>query len=141
MLALWLHLVDHHRVLSPDYPVLPGIAAVITSEIRRARERGSCRLIVADLEGRLVAFLFAEVESGPGPSGEPSPAWVHELWVEPEQREQGVAAQLLAESDAFFASRGVKRISVRVESRNAAGLEFWARLGFGERARILERLS
>jgi ribosomal protein S18 acetylase RimI-like enzyme len=66
---------------------------------------------------------------------------VHELWVEPAQREQGVAAQLLAESDAFFAARGVKRVSVRVESSNAAALEFWARRGFGERARILERVS
>ena len=141
MLALWLHLVDHHRGLSPDYPVMPGIASVITSEIRRAGARDSCRLIVAELEGRVVAFLFAEVESSSFPSGEPPPAWIHELWVEPEQREQGVAAQLLAESDAFFASRGVKRISVRVESSNAAGLEFWERLGFGERARILERLS
>ena len=52
-----------------------------------------------------------------------------------------VAGQLLAESDAFFAARGVKRVSVRVESSNAPALEFWARRGFGERARILERLS
>ena len=141
MLALWLNLIAHHRELSPDYPVMPGIASVIASEIGRAAARDLCRLIVAELESRVVAFLFAEVESGAGPSGEPPPAWIHELWVEPEYRAQGIAAELLAESDAFFASRGVKRVSVRVESSNAAGMEFWARLGFGERARILERVS
>ena len=141
MLALWLNLIEHHRGLSPEYPVLSGIASVIASEIRRAAARDSCRLIVAEFEDRLVGFLFAEVESGGGSNIEPSPAWIHELWVEPEHREQGTAARLLAESDAFFAARGVRRTSVRVESSNAAALDFWARLGFGERARILERVS
>jgi len=141
VLALWLHLVDHHRTLSPDYPVVSGISSVIASEIRRAAARDSCRLVVAELEGRLVGFLFAEVETGGGPNPEPPAAWIHELWVEPEQRSQRVAAQLLAESDLFFAARGAKRISVRVEASNAAGLDFWARRGFGERARILERFS
>ncbi len=141
MLELWLSLIEHHRALSPEYPVLPGIVAVIASELRRAAARDSCRLIVAELEGRLIGFLFAEVESGGGSSADPRPAWIHELWVEPEHRELGAAALLLAASDAFFASRGVKRTSVRVESSNAAALDFWTRLGFGERARILERVS
>ena len=141
MLALWLNLISHHRALSDEYPVLPGIAAVISSELRRAAARDSCRLFVAELEGELVGFVFAEIEGGAGPGAEPAPAWVHELWVEPAERERGVAAQLLAESDAFFAARGVKRVSVRVESSNAPALEFWARRGFGERARILERVS
>ena len=141
MLALWLDLVDHHRRLTPEYPVLASIREVIASEIRRGSSRDNCRLFVAELEGRLVGFLFAEIEPGAGPGGEPSPAWIHELWVEPDQRKQGVAALLLAESDAFFHSRGVRRLSVRVESSNGASLDFWSRLGFGERARILERVS
>lgn len=141
VLGLWLALIEHHRTLAPDYPVLPGIREVISSEIRRGGSRDNCRLFVAELEERLVGFLFAEIESGGGPAGgEPGTAWVHELWVEPEQREQGIGAKLLAESDAFFRARGVRRISVRVESSNRAALDFWSRLGFGERARILERV-
>ena len=140
LLALWLNLISHHRALSADYPVLPGIASVISSELRRAAARDTCRLFVADLDGALVGFVFAEIEGGHGPGEEPPPAWVHELWVEPDARGRGIAAQLLAESDAFFAARGVARVSVRVESSNAAALEFWSRRGFGERARILERV-
>ena len=119
--------------------MLPGVQAVIANELRRAAERGSCRLFVAELEGALVGFVFAEIEGGAAPGGEPPPAWVHELWVERDFRGRGIAARLLAESDAFFASRGVTRVSVRVESSNAPALEFWSRRGFGERARILER--
>ena len=132
--------MEHHQRLAPDYPVLAGIREVISSEIRRGGSRDNCRLFVAERDGRLVGFLFAEIESGGGPGGEPGTAWVHELWVEPEQRKRGIAALLIAESDAFFRARGVRRISVRVESSNGAGLDFWSRLGFGERARILERI-
>lgn len=120
---------------------MSGIRSVIASEIRRAASNPSCCLIVAEIESRLVGFLFAEVERGGAPSGDPPPGWIHELWVEPEQREQGIAAQLLAESDGFFDARGVKRVSVRVEGANADALDFWARRRFGERARILERVS
>lgn len=137
---LWLNLIEHHRRLTPEYPVLAGIREVITNEIRRGCAREGCRLFVAERAGALIGFLFAEIEAGPGPGGEPPPAWIHELWVEPAERKHGVAAQLLVESDAFFARHGVRRLSVRVESSNAEGLAFWSRRGFGERARILERL-
>jgi ribosomal protein S18 acetylase RimI-like enzyme len=118
---------------------LPGIRDVIAGELRRGVQRDSCRLLVAEDEGRLVGFLFAEVESASPTSPEPPPAWIHEIWVEPDARRRGLGARLLAEAEAFFAARGVARLSVRVESANAAGLEFWQRRGFGERARILER--
>jgi len=118
---------------------MPGIASAIQGEIRRAASSRSCRLIVSESEGRLVGFLFAEVETGGGPNAEP-PGWIHELFVAPTHREQGVAAQLLAQGDAFFGAHGVKRISVRVESSNSDALDYWARRGFGERARILERV-
>lgn len=121
--------------------MLAGIRDVIASEIRRGSVREGCRLLVAERTGALVGFLFAEIEAGPGPAGEPPPAWIHELWVEPAERKQGVAAQLLAESDAFFNRNGVRRLSVRVESSNAEGVAFWSRRGFGERARILERIT
>ncbi len=112
---------------------------MIASEVRRGVLRDSCRLFVAEEGANLVGFLFAEIETVSPVSPEPAPAWIHELWVEPDVRRRGVGARLLGEAEAFFGSRGVARLSVRVESANVAGLEFWARRGFGERARILER--
>ena len=83
----------------------------------------------------------AEVEIGGGSHAESAPGWIHELFVDAPHRGRGVAARLLAESDAFFAARGAKKVSVRVESSNSEALEYWGRRGFGERARILERVS
>jgi GNAT superfamily N-acetyltransferase len=112
---------------------------VIAGEVRRGVQRDSCRLFVVEEDERLLGFLFAEIETSSAPTPEPPPAWIHELWVVPDARRRGLGARLLEEAEAFFASRGVARLSVRVESANGAGLEFWERRGFAERARILER--
>lgn len=141
VLELWLRLIDHHRALSRDFPTMPGIASAIESEIRRAASSRNCRLLVAQIEGQLIGFLFAEVEIVGGSHAEPAPGWIHELFVDAPHRGRGVAARLIEGSNAFFAARGAKKVSVRVESSNTEALEYWGRRGFGERARILERVS
>jgi len=111
---------------------------VLASEIRRGTERQRCRLLVG---GERLGFLFAEVEPAGAP-GDASPAgWIHELFVVPDARGRGIARALVAEADAFFAARGVQRVSVRVESGNAEALRYWQERGFAERARILERFT
>jgi len=113
---------------------------VLSQEIRRGSSRARCRLLVAERAQRRVGFLFAEVESA-GAEGDLGAGWIHELWVAPDERARGTAAALLAEADAFFAASGVRRVSVRVESGNADALRYWTKRGFGDRARILERLT
>jgi ribosomal protein S18 acetylase RimI-like enzyme len=134
-------LVEYHRRLAPAHPPTPALREVIAAEIRRAAARSRCCLLVAARGARLVGFAFAEVEAGGAEANGALSGWVHELWVVPEERRRKVASALLREADAFFAARGVRRVSVRVESGNTSGLRFWEELGFGERARILERQS
>lgn len=140
ILDLWLELIEHHRRLDPLYPVVPGIRAALREEIDRGLLGGLCHLLVADLDGNVVGFVFAEVEraqtreaSGPGSS------WIHELYVALEQRRHGVGSALVEEAEKFLGERGGGRVAVRVESGNEEGLRFWERSNFVERARILEK--
>lgn len=118
----------------------PNLREVLAGEIRRGSSRARCRLLVAERGSRPLGFLFAEVENAGGPD-DAGQGWIHELWVAPDERRLGVGAALLAEAEAFFAASGVRRVSVRVESANADALRYWSKRGFGDRARILERLS
>jgi len=141
LLALWLDLIEHHRRLAPQDAPQPSLRSVLSDELARGIARSRCCVLLAEREGARVGFLFAEVES-PGRAGEAPPAgWIHELWVVPAERRRGVAGRLIAAVDAFFAARGVARVSVRVESANADALRYWERRGFGERARVLERVT
>ena len=141
ILDLWLALIDYHRALDPLYPVVPGIREALREEVERGLLGGLCRLLVAELDGALVGFAFAEVErvetreaSGPGSS------WIHELYVVPEERSSGVGSALVEAAEKFLAKRGGGRIAVRVESGNEDGLRFWQRRKFVDRARILEKI-
>jgi len=140
VLSLWRNLVEYHRELDADYPVLPGIDRALGREFDRGFESADCELFVVRSSGsaQIAGFLFAELETRT--AGEVLCS-IHELWVEPESRGSGLGSELVAAAEAFFARRGDGRISVRVESGNRLGLEFWRRAGYGERARILEKIS
>jgi GNAT superfamily N-acetyltransferase len=141
LVALWLDLIEHHRRLAPDNGPAPALREVLAQELARGLARARCRVLVAERSARAVGFLFAEVEPA-GRAGDTPPAgWIHELFVVPDERRRGVAGALVAEADAFFAARGVARVSVRVESANEDALRYWSKRGFGDRARVLERLS
>ncbi len=135
-------LIDYHRALDPLYPLVPGIRAALGEEIGRGLLGGFCRLLVAELDGALVGFAFAEVErietrdaSGPGSS------WIHELYVMPEARRSGMGSALVRAAEKFLEKRGGGRIAVRVESGNEDALRFWERRNFTDRARILEKIQ
>lgn len=139
VLALWSDLVEHHRALDAAYPVPKQLAPALARELDRGLSDASCAIWLAEREEPL-GFLFAEVETPPDPdAGHDGLAWVHELYVVPAARRSGVARALVAEALAFFEVRGVGRASVRVETKNDVGREFWSAHGFVEKARILER--
>jgi ribosomal protein S18 acetylase RimI-like enzyme len=141
ILEFWLDLVEHHRRIAPVYASAPNLREVLAAEIQRGSTRSRCRLLVAERAAQRIGFLFAEVEAGASSDDEAGAGWIHELWVAPEERGRGVASALLAEAGAFFSASGVRRVSVRVESGNADALRYWMRRGFGDRARILERVT
>jgi GNAT superfamily N-acetyltransferase len=139
VLELWLDLVDHHRHLDPTYPGSRSLLPALRRELMRALREPACRLLVAEVEGRVRGFLLAQVERD-GEDGEPTGGcWIHELYVEADLRGRGIGSCLVARAEAFFSEQGASRVAVRVEARNLDGLRFWERRGFGERARILER--
>jgi GNAT superfamily N-acetyltransferase len=140
LVSLWLGLVEHHRQLDPEYPTLPGLEGLLRREVERALRLESCEISIAECEGRACGFVFAELENGrDAPATGATTAWIHELFVVEDKRGTGVGRALVARADRFFESQGGPRTAVRVESANREALSFWERLGFGERARVLER--
>jgi ribosomal protein S18 acetylase RimI-like enzyme len=142
LLALWLDLIQHHRHLDPDYPALPGIRELLLNEIDRGLRSRSCRLGIAEEDGLPAGFVFAEIGGDERHLGaSPSMAWIHELYVDPSWRRQGVGSALVGLAGQFFTERGAQLASVRVEVANPEALGFWSRLGFEERSRVLTRAA
>jgi GNAT superfamily N-acetyltransferase len=142
LFQLWAELIEYHRKLAADLPGTDAGPEALRSELDRGLGSPSCRLLVGELAGEIVGFLFAEVESRVrSGGGRDSVGWLHETYVRPEWRRRGVADALVRASLAWLRERGVRRVSVRVEAANPEALGFWRRQGFEDRARVLERSS
>lgn len=84
--------------------------------------------LAAEVEGRLIGYLFGEVrafEFGSEPCG-----WVFAVGVDPEQSREGVASALLEQAAERFRQAGVTRVRTMVRRNDVAVLSFFRANGF-----------
>jgi ribosomal protein S18 acetylase RimI-like enzyme len=87
--------------------------------------------LLAEQDGRAVAYALARF----GDHG-PTTVYVTDLWVDEAHRGRGLGRDLLAQVAGQAAERGSTHVVLDVDSRNAAAIAFYLRLGFEEGARI-----
>jgi ribosomal protein S18 acetylase RimI-like enzyme len=87
--------------------------------------------LVAEDDGRAVGYALARF----GDHG-PTTVYVSDLWVDESHRGRGVGRDLLTRIAAQAAERGSTHIVLDVDSKNAAAIAFYLRLGFEEGAKI-----
>jgi len=79
--------------------------------------------LVGTLEGRVVASVMAGYEGHRG--------WVNYLAVAPVARMRGAGRALMAEVERLLLAAGCPKINLQIRSDNAAVIEFYRRLGYG----------
>ncbi len=138
LLELWLELIDYHLKLEPGLSETLPSRGSLRTEIERGLGTAACRLLVGEIDREVVGFLFVEVESRHSSTGATPMGWIHEVYVRPVWRRGGTGRALVQAALSWLSERGVGRTSVRVESSNPPALEFWRKIGFESRARVLE---
>ncbi|ARS49447.1 N-acetyltransferase GCN5 [Ectopseudomonas mendocina DLHK] len=78
--------------------------------------------LVGEIDGQLVASAMAGYEGHRG--------WVNYLAVCPEQRQRGLARQLIAHIEEQLLAMGCPKLSLQVRDSNTAALAFYERLGY-----------
>ncbi len=78
--------------------------------------------LVGEIDGQLVASAMAGYEGHRG--------WVNYLAVCPEQRQRGLARQLMAHIEEQLLAMGCPKLSLQVRDSNTAALTFYERLGY-----------
>jgi len=95
----------------------------------RAGDRRSV-FLVAEREGRLVAFLIATVEREIPIYRIEEFGFIHDLWVEPEYRNEGIARQMTMLAIEKFREIGVKQVRLDTHAKNDAARALFASCGF-----------
>jgi ribosomal protein S18 acetylase RimI-like enzyme len=93
--------------------------------------REGIALLVED-EGSAVAYALARF----GDHG-PTTVYVTDMWVERSHRGRGLGRDLLRRVAEQAAERGSTQVVLDVDSKNAAAITFYLRLGFEEGAKIM----
>ncbi|MEH1838146.1 MAG: GNAT family N-acetyltransferase [Nostoc sp.] len=106
--------------------------------IRLANSERSVFLI-SENEGQIVAFLVATVEREIPIYRLQEFAFIHDIWVEPEYRQKGIARQMVMLSVERFHQMGVKQIRLDTAVANEASRRLFASCGF--RLSIIEMLK
>jgi ribosomal protein S18 acetylase RimI-like enzyme len=129
-LDLLLSLVERLESELPPLPYPEDSAETERGKVEKMIDSGVA--LVAEDDGAAAGYLLGRY----GEHG-PKTLYVSDLWVDPPARGRGLGTDLLRHAAEDAASRECTHLVLDVDTRNAAAIAFYERLGFEESARIM----
>ncbi|MFN6561668.1 MAG: GNAT family N-acetyltransferase [Nostoc sp. ChiSLP01] len=86
--------------------------------------------LVSENQGQLIGFLVATIEQEIPIYRLQEFAFIHDIWVEPEYRQNGIARQMVMQAVESFSQMGVKQIRLDTANANEASRRLFASCGF-----------
>lgn len=93
-------------------------------------DRSEVVLLVATRETTIVGYVYARLEERDWNQLLDACGAVHDIWVEPEARQSGVATQLATAAIAALTAKGAPRVVLHTAAPNTAAQKLFERLGF-----------
>jgi ribosomal protein S18 acetylase RimI-like enzyme len=78
--------------------------------------------LVGIIDGQIMASVMAGYDGHRG--------WLYLVGVDPAQRRQGFARQLITETERLLRERGCRKINLQVRETNQQVIEFYKRVGY-----------
>ena len=127
---LWQELMDFHKQRDPHYTRAADGAARFREFLGgHVASKDSCVLVA--VHGRLIiGYCLATLVQLPLVFAERVHGDVFDLSVTASYRRRGVGEKLFAAAQAWFKSRGVRRMETRVATTNEVSTGFWRKMGF-----------
>jgi GNAT superfamily N-acetyltransferase len=128
---MWLQLVAYHRVLDDRMPVAaPDGAARYASRVESSLDDTHTKVFVAEDDGKLVGYVMGVlVDLMPETFEDERGGFLADIFVQPNQRKQGVGKALVDALRRWFLARGVEHFEWYVASANTDGIAFWRSVG------------
>ena len=118
---------ETYRVNFPDFEFTPEFTQAFRHDLRRAALDTAHEMFVLD-EGAPVGFLWLVVCENTWTRERYG--YINNIFVAPRLRGQGLAAELMAQSDAFFRNRRIKRVRLTVTASNMDAVHLYERCGY-----------
>jgi GNAT superfamily N-acetyltransferase len=130
ILFLWQELMDFHKQRDPHYTRAPDGAARFRDFVSsQLAAKDSC-VLVAVHGSLIIGYCLATLIQLPPVFAERLYGDIFDLSVTADYRRRGVGVKLFAAAQAWFKSRGVRRMETRVATTNEVSTGFWRKMGF-----------
>lgn len=126
-LVLLHHAFDAERFFVPE-KVAEGYAWWFGKELGR----DEVVLLVAEVEGRVVGYVYARLEERDWNMLLDAAGAIHDIWVDEASRGHGVARALMEAAIDALRAKGAPRVVLHAAAKNTGAQELFARLGFRE---------
>lgn len=141
VVAIWAEHLDYHALYEPRCVRSPDSEEGFCAHLREQLGGPDGHLLVAELGGEIVGFLFPERKQYPPCFVERDHGLISDLAVTAEWRRQGIGKALLARGMAWFASQGLDTVEARVLLANPISTKFWHRMGFAPYLQTVRRIE
>jgi ribosomal protein S18 acetylase RimI-like enzyme len=130
----------HEQWDAAKYSFLPGIAQMYDQWLRERAVRPRSVFLVAETPSpkKIVGFIVGSVEREIPIYRLKEYGFLHDLWVEPEYRNEGIARQMVMLAIEKFTEMGVKQIRCDTAAKNEAARKLFESCGF--RSSVVEML-
>jgi len=135
---LWIAITRHHAPLDPLFRLRRGAEPEVRELLRAMLRDPDARAFVCEAGDAAVGMACVRVDRAPPILDEAERAEITDLFVRPAWRRRGCGSALARTAVDWAASRGIRRVEVRVAAANAEGEAFWRAFGFGDHMRILQ---
>jgi len=120
------------------YPYRPNIGQRYVSWLKARATDPRSVLLVAEREGKLVAFLVGAVEEEIPIYRITETGFIHDVWVDEKYRNEGIAQQMVMLAIEKFRAMGMKQVRLDTAARNETARKLFESCGF--RASSIEML-
>jgi ribosomal protein S18 acetylase RimI-like enzyme len=126
---------QHEKLDPARFTPLPDLAQRYSHWLTARLADTRSVFLVAQQDENLVAFLVATVEPEIPIYRLSEYGFIHDLWVEPEYRHEGIARQMTMLAVERFVEMGLTQVRLDTASANDAARSLFVRCGFRESTR------
>lgn len=131
VLPLVARTIAFHQQLDPArFSAWPNAHQRYEDWLRRTAENREGAFFVAEEAGGIVGFVLGQVQEEYAMYTTGRYGMIHELWVEPKWRRQGIARQLMLAALDLFRRVGVEQARLDSATANTAAQRLFAACGF-----------
>jgi ribosomal protein S18 acetylase RimI-like enzyme len=129
-----------HRNVEPSWPDGDAIVGAYVTYLETDCAAHNGCILMAHC-GKLAVGFVCVVATMRGESpDDPAPfAWIHDIYVKPEQRGRGVANMLMVEAERFARGERAQVLRLGVMDGNVRARRFYGRHGFREYTHVLTK--